>query len=66
MAKKERLKFLGKNPLFGIPKGVKVLAKNPLVGTTLPPKLKFPIVRVPRGPTVRWSIDYNKLFKRKK
>ena len=66
MSRKERPKLFGKNPFVGMPKGVKFPAKNPLIGTTLPPKFKLPIVRVPRGPTVRWSIDYNKLFKKKK
>ena len=30
------------------------------------PQPKLPPMRLPRGPTVRWSIDYNKLFKKGK
>jgi len=41
----------------------KPLGKNPFVGTPKP--VRLPTVRVPRGPTVRWSINYDLLFKDK-
>jgi hypothetical protein len=28
--------------------------------------IKIKPIRLPRGPTVRWSIDYDKLFKNKR
>jgi len=37
-----------------------IIGKNILTGITIKP------IRVPRGPTVRWSVNYDKLFKRRK
>lgn len=38
-----------------------------LVKTSVPStpvkSIKVPIVRIPRGPTIRWDINYDKLFK---
>lgn len=56
MAGKEKPKPLDKKSFVKMP----IIVKSPF------PKVKIPIVRVPRGPTVRWSIDYNLLFKKKR
>lgn len=46
---------------------LKPLGKNPFVGKSISvklPRVQLPkINRVPRGRTVRWDIDYGKLFK---
>lgn len=48
------------------PNKPKPLPKNPWVSMPKPVKLpKVEPVRVPRGPTVRWDINYNNLFKKK-
>jgi len=44
-----------------------VQKKNPIKLKSI--KIKIPkskILRLPRGPTVRWDINYGKLFKKKK
>jgi len=30
------------------------------------PKVQIPRIRVPRGPTIRWDIDYDNLFKNRR
>lgn len=42
----------------------KPLPKNPFAA--LPKPVKLPTVRVPRGPTIRWDIDYERLFRNRR
>ena len=42
----------------------KPISKNPL--TSMPKAADIPKIRIPRGPTIRWDIDYSKIFKNRR